>query len=571
MQWKNPDGSITTGVVIEDGAGNKITSFSGGGAQTAISRRTATRRSCPFPRLARASRCHRRDGHGLQHRVAAGLRRMGGSGVLATTRAMKYLPAEPCLSRQARRLISPRSRRAARRASTYRAARASVSAERRRAAAAQRLGRARRARPRRAQRRKSAFIDGSGNLRAPSKTYPLPEAITDPRPAISPPCSPSTTPTTKRSAGPPTGSTPAASRSSSTMWASLDRQRETGFDGISAAGVAAGAQQLAGPPLSTTVTSGAITASTSPQNVTLAAVSFTNRGVTTTLQVGSRLLVDTGANQEAVVLTSRQRFDQGRAGDLRQSHAANVGVSSSHTTRRATRRSRTARRQPASRRARPTLQRAGADRRDGALRRRRAQRRRGIGTAIAAEYEWNAGGPLTNAGATRGWRSIVRAIAGQGRRRLDAQRRGRGGRDSITLKAAVGLEPRSTDPPRHRPGVEESAYVSQSFTAGSLAVPLQSALANAHSNGAAVAWDNFASAGPGLNGFTPAGIGIEEEALYDPSRRNITSSAPRRRTATRRKTWCIEVAGTVERHDDGPCARGHRRRRRARRASPPER
>ena len=31
MQWKNPDGSITTGVVVEDGAGSKITSFSGGG------------------------------------------------------------------------------------------------------------------------------------------------------------------------------------------------------------------------------------------------------------------------------------------------------------------------------------------------------------------------------------------------------------------------------------------------------------------------------------------------------------------------------------------------------------
>ena len=31
MQWKNPDGSITEGVVIEDGDGNKITSFSSGG------------------------------------------------------------------------------------------------------------------------------------------------------------------------------------------------------------------------------------------------------------------------------------------------------------------------------------------------------------------------------------------------------------------------------------------------------------------------------------------------------------------------------------------------------------
>jgi hypothetical protein len=34
MQWKNPDGSITEGVVIEDGNGNKITSFSGSGGGT---------------------------------------------------------------------------------------------------------------------------------------------------------------------------------------------------------------------------------------------------------------------------------------------------------------------------------------------------------------------------------------------------------------------------------------------------------------------------------------------------------------------------------------------------------
>jgi len=34
MEWKNPDGSLTRGVVIEDGAGNKITSFGGGGGST---------------------------------------------------------------------------------------------------------------------------------------------------------------------------------------------------------------------------------------------------------------------------------------------------------------------------------------------------------------------------------------------------------------------------------------------------------------------------------------------------------------------------------------------------------
>lgn len=31
MEWKNPDGSVTRGIVIEDGAGNKVTSFAGGG------------------------------------------------------------------------------------------------------------------------------------------------------------------------------------------------------------------------------------------------------------------------------------------------------------------------------------------------------------------------------------------------------------------------------------------------------------------------------------------------------------------------------------------------------------
>ena len=35
MEWKNPDGSVTRGVIIEDGAGNKVTSFSGGGGANA--------------------------------------------------------------------------------------------------------------------------------------------------------------------------------------------------------------------------------------------------------------------------------------------------------------------------------------------------------------------------------------------------------------------------------------------------------------------------------------------------------------------------------------------------------
>ena len=117
---------------------------------------------------------------------------------------------------------------------------------------------------------------------------------------------------------------------------------------------------------------------------------------------------------------------------------------------------------------------------------------------------------------SRDWPSIVRAIC---RARAPAARRltaGRGGRRFTDAQCSRGTQSRSTNPTRRGRRHRRSAYVSPSYTVGSLAVPLQSALANAHSNGATVAWDVFVSAGPGLNGFTPTGVGIEEEALYDP-------------------------------------------------------
>jgi len=48
MQWKNPDGSITEGVVIEDGGGNKITSFSGGGGGGTVTQGPAGSASAPW-------------------------------------------------------------------------------------------------------------------------------------------------------------------------------------------------------------------------------------------------------------------------------------------------------------------------------------------------------------------------------------------------------------------------------------------------------------------------------------------------------------------------------------------
>jgi hypothetical protein len=48
MEWHNPDGSVTPGVIVEDGAGNKITSFSGGGAGGANASVGATGVAAPF-------------------------------------------------------------------------------------------------------------------------------------------------------------------------------------------------------------------------------------------------------------------------------------------------------------------------------------------------------------------------------------------------------------------------------------------------------------------------------------------------------------------------------------------
>ena len=48
MQWKNPDGSITEGVVIEDGDGNKITSFSGGGSGGTVTQGPAGSPASPW-------------------------------------------------------------------------------------------------------------------------------------------------------------------------------------------------------------------------------------------------------------------------------------------------------------------------------------------------------------------------------------------------------------------------------------------------------------------------------------------------------------------------------------------
>lgn len=83
----------------------------------------------------------------------------------------------------------------------------------------------------------------------------------------------------------------------------LDRQRETGQDGIPSQGIATGTAQLA-EPFSTTSATAVSAPFTSAKVITPAAMSGTNRGAAWSIQVGSVLLCDTGASVEAVVVTA---------------------------------------------------------------------------------------------------------------------------------------------------------------------------------------------------------------------------------------------------------------------------
>ena len=468
MEWKNPDGSLTNGVVIEDGAGNKITSFGGGSGGRSNSSIGAT--GAAVPTSASAVGFQNASGNLVIPNSSAGLP-ISDSGAAITGAAMPAggLGMTGWLS-----------------------------------ASWSRLGAIVSALP-------SLVSTGAGNAAR--------SVIADPTSGAAALVTPFHNADNQTIGGTSCGVMTGGVAQLVNAQGNLDRQRETGFDGVPASGVAAGAQQLAGPPLFTTVASGAITASGSPQQITLAAVSFTSRGVTSILQVGSELLVGAGlATQEIVYVSAINTATKQITAIFSQNHAANVAVLSFAYNQ--------ARDATISDGATPAgiaasaayffnatsqtveMERSAAGELDGAS---------GIGTAVAAEYEWNGGGPLTSAGTPSGLQyDRARNLQGKGAGGSTLNGVTSVGASSIALNAVGGLLAGQQLRLDRGLGTEESAYVSQSYTAGSLTVALQSTLAQPHGNAATVEWDIFASAGPGLNGFTPAGIGIEEEALYDP-------------------------------------------------------
>lgn len=283
----------------------------------------------------------------------------------------------------------------------------------------------------------------------------------------------------------------------------LDRARETGIDNIASVGVPAGSQQL-GVPFNSSV---AASISTGSQVVTPASMAG--------IKVGSQVLVDTGTNQETVVVTATTSttftatFAKSHTGPgiptvvfwYNQARDASVGdrVTASGLSPSAT-----------------FLynnnqqvfeyDRSANGELDGAS---------GQGTSIAAEYEFNGGGPGT-AISQSGVNNFDRArnLSGKGFTSSNITAGGGATSTAVTLASTTGLMPGS---PVYfditTSGTQEVAYVTPTYAPGTNPVYLQTALINSHTN---ASWDSYSPNGPGLNGFLATGIGIEEEALYNP-------------------------------------------------------
>lgn len=264
-----------------------------------------------------------------------------------------------------------------------------------------------------------------------------------------------------------------------------DRQREVGADNAPSLGIVSGGANF----LMQAVTSDIDNFAAGVRTFTPAAMSGSLNGVAWSIQVGGTLLLDTGANQEQVLVTATTATTF----TCTTTKAHNGSVTAFLVFVEVYNRERDA-----------------AGEQDGAS---------GSGTNVAAEYEFNSGGPLTNAGAPSNLQfDRARNLQGKGVGSATQNAGGAAGAISITVSSAAAtatISPGQQIRIDRNTGTEECAYVTKNFVPGTAAITLQSALQFTHT-AATVEWDIFAPAGPGLSGFTPLGLGIEEEALFNP-------------------------------------------------------
>lgn len=304
----------------------------------------------------------------------------------------------------------------------------------------------------------------------------------------------------------------------------IDRQRETGPDNISSVGVATGTAQLASQ-FNGTFTTATIASTGTPLSQVLFtpnALTFPSRGVARAVQIGTVLQTQDviAANQETLYVTSvtattfnavalkthatgtafiGYSYNQARDSTLQDGAApGGVPAGSAYFWNQALNAGLGG----------LEIERSASGELDGAT---------GAGTAVAAEYEWNGGGPVLASGVETGANfDRARSVQAKGLAAGTITTSAVGNTSIVFASAAATNLVSPGESIRLRGGtIMETVYASQIFVPGSSAtVPLVFPVVNA---GQTVAeWDTYTVNGPGLSGFLPTGVGIEEEALYDP-------------------------------------------------------
>jgi hypothetical protein len=284
-----------------------------------------------------------------------------------------------------------------------------------------------------------------------------------------------------------------------TATGNLDRSRAAGYDQMAASGITAGQGYKA---MAFQVGTSTAIGTAGQVTITLTGATGlkgTNHGVPWSIQVGTELIYDYGgANQENVLVTAVNAGTPSITFTCAKTHGASVIVVGFSYNQ----------------------ERDASGECDGAS---------GAGTAIAAEYEFNAGGPGGANNYDRARNIMSKGIATAS---LSGYSGGTG-QSSLTLSAG----PAVSGPGSLQPGMMillygaagitgtssqvEAAYVGLNYVPGATTVPIicgtlaSPGTINAYAY-TTIAWDSFVQQGPASSGFLPFGIGCEADTIFNP-------------------------------------------------------
>ena len=262
----------------------------------------------------------------------------------------------------------------------------------------------------------------------------------------------------------------------------IDRQRGTGLDNTPATGISTGVATSA--MYYKTISNTVSTISSGINTVYPVAMSGNNAGVSWSIQTGSVLQIGQGtANAETIIVTSANTT--AFTATFAYAHPTSTTITGFTYNQG----------------------RDAAGEVDGAS---------GAGTSLAAGYEYNGGDP------SGGNFDRERSVNAKGFASFTISSGGTNGSKSLVLSStptglAPGMKVLLANNANMNTATHESVQIDLSYIPGSTTVPLASAIVNTPTGGyTQINYDIFKDMGPGLSGFLPFGMGIEEEAVYDP-------------------------------------------------------